>query len=160
MAGQDVDALVNQAVRRFGLLDRQRPVASENDLDRGIRIHAPRAQGEAIDIAKNLRDRLCRDKTELVAFGRQSSNDPGDIFGLVDIAKIGSDIVRMLARNIKAAAMEELNFWKLFRDFQNVRIVIAEGSRETGQSRYPERSYRASSPQPRLSRGHWPPRPS
>ena len=43
VAGQDIDALVDQAVGGFGLFDRHRPVAGEDHLRGGLRIGEPGA---------------------------------------------------------------------------------------------------------------------
>jgi hypothetical protein len=65
VAGEDIDALVDQAVGGFGFLDRHRPVAGEDHVGGGLRIHRARAEREGVDVAQHLRDRLGGDEAEL-----------------------------------------------------------------------------------------------
>ncbi len=55
MAGEHVDALIDQAVGGFGFLDRHRPVAGEDHLRGGLGIGEPGAEREGVDVAQHLR---------------------------------------------------------------------------------------------------------
>ena len=65
---EDVDALVGEAVRRLGLLDRHRPLAGEDHRRRDLRVDRARAHREGVDVLQHLRDRLGGDEAELLHF--------------------------------------------------------------------------------------------
>ena len=129
VAGQDVDALVDQAVGGFGFLDRHRPVAGEDHLRGGLRIGEPGAEREGVDVAQHLRDRLGGDEAELAGLGRIAGDDAGDVLRLVDIAEIAAGVLRVLV-GPQAAAMLEAQLRILVGHLDHVRIVVAERGRE------------------------------
>ena len=107
VTGEDVDALVDQAVGGFGFLDRHRPVAGEDHLRGRLRVGEPGAEREGVDVAQHLRDRFCGDKAELAGFaGGIAGDDAGDVLGLVDIAKIAAGVLRILVAPQPAAMLE------------------------------------------------------
>ena len=111
VAGDDVDALVDQAVGGFGFLDRQRPVAGE---DRpGVVIFGfdrARAEREGVDVAQHLRDRLGGDEAELArSWWSWPATMPVRYWRLVDVAEVAADVLRVLALGPQAAAVEELH---------------------------------------------------
>ena len=129
VAGDDVDALVGEAVGRFRLLDRHRPIAGEDHLDGDGRVDRTRAEGEGVDVAQHLWDRLGGDEAELLGLGDMGGDDAGEIFRFVDVAEIAVDVVRQ-AFAPQTAAMKERDVRILFRFLENVRIEIAERGRK------------------------------
>jgi hypothetical protein len=129
VTGEDVDALVDQAVSGFGFLDRHRPVTGEDHLRGCLRVGKLGAEREGVDVAQHLRDRFRRDEPELAAFGGVAGDDAGNILRLVDIAEIAAGVGRVFLAP-EAAAMLEAQFWKFLCHLDDVRVVIAERGRE------------------------------
>jgi len=129
MAGDDVHALVGQAVGRLRLTDRQEPVPGEDDLGRDAGIDGLRGEGEGIDVAQHLRDRLGRDEAEFLRFRHMPGDDAGNIDRLIDIAEIGMRVER-IALLPEAAAMHERDPAVGLGGAQHVGIEITEGGGE------------------------------
>src|SRR5258705_2605020 len=96
VAGDHVDALVDQAVRRLGLLHRKRPVARDDHLAGDLRIDAPRAQGEGVDVAQHLRNGLRGDEADFLGLAGVARRDAVDVLALVDVAEVAAGVHRML----------------------------------------------------------------
>ena len=109
VAGDDVDALVDERVGRLGFLHRQRPLAGEDHLRGDRRIDAARAERVAVDVEEHLRDRLRRDEADLLRLRRVAGDDAVQILAHADIAEIGAGVRRVLALRPEAAAMAELD---------------------------------------------------
>ena len=129
VAGDDVDAGIDQAVGGFGFLHRHRPVAREDDLQRCVRIGEPRAQDERVDVAQKLRDRLGGDEAELAGLGGGAGHDAGDVLRFVDVAEIAADVLRILVRP-QPARMLEPHLRIFAGELERVRVVVAVGGRE------------------------------
>ena len=130
MAGHDVDALRDHRVGRLGFLDGQRPVAGEDHLGGGLRVHRPCPQGEGVDVAQHLGDRLGSDEAKLAALGGHAGDDAGEILRLVDVAEVAAGVHRVLGLVPQAAAVTELDLRILRRHAQHVRVEVAERGRE------------------------------
>ena len=129
VTGEDVDALVDQAVGGFGFLDRHRPVAGEDHLRGRLRVGEPGAQRESVDVAQHLRDRFCGDKAEFAGLAGVAGDNARDVLGFVDIAKVAAGIRGILVAP-QPAAMFEAQFWKLLGHLDHVRVVVSERCRE------------------------------
>src|SRR5947209_6914885 len=130
MAGDDVDAAVDKAIRRLRLLHRHRPIAGEDHLRDDGWVDGFCAERERVDVHENLRDRLRRNESELLGFGDMRGGDAVQVLAHADIAEIRAGIFRMLAVVPQAAAMAELDILVFLRNLQHVRIEIAEARRE------------------------------
>ena len=106
--GDHVHALVDEAVRGFRLLHRQEPVAGEDDLRGDVRLDALRAEGEGVDVAQHLRDRLGGDEAELLALRGVPGDDTVQVLALVDVAEVARRVLRVLAFGPQPAAMGEI----------------------------------------------------
>ncbi len=127
VAGDDVSPLIDQAVGRLRFFYRQRPISGESDLHRYLRVYAARSQGEAVDVAEYLADRFGAHEPELVRLGRQTGHHARYVLSLVDVAKKAAHVFRVLAFDVKAAAVKKLHFRELLGHPQHMRVVIAEG---------------------------------
>jgi hypothetical protein len=129
VAGDDVDAGVDQAVGGFRLLHRHRPVAGEDHLQGRVRIGEARTEHEGVDVAQELRDRLGGHEAELAGLGGMAGDNAGDVLRLVDIAEIAADVLRVLL-GPQAAGVLEARLGILASELEDVRAEIAEGGRK------------------------------
>jgi hypothetical protein len=129
VTAENVDALIDQAVGGFRFLHRHRPIAGEDHLCGDFRIGELGAEGEGVDVAQHLRDRLGGDEAELAGFSRVAGDDAGDVLRFVDIAEIAAGVFRILVAP-QAAAMLEAELRKLQRHLDHVRVVVTERRRE------------------------------
>src|SRR6267142_1103739 len=130
VTGDDVHALVDQAVGGLGFLDRQGPVAGDDQLRRDLRIDRARAHGEGVDVPQYLWDRLGGDEAELLRLGGVAGDDAVQVLALVDVAEVAADVLRMLALGPETAAVGEADLGILLGHPEDVRIEVAERRRE------------------------------
>ncbi len=127
VAGDDVAAGVDQRVDGLGLAHRQRPVAGEDDLHDGIRVGLLGAQHERVDVAQHRGDRLGGDEAELVRPGREAGGDAVDVVGLVQVAEIAAQVLRVLFGAPERRGMAEFDLCILFRQIDHKWIKVPEG---------------------------------
>src|SRR5262249_48800486 len=104
----------------------QGPVAGEDRLRGDLGVDRLGTEGEGVDVAQDLRNRLGGDEAQLAALGREPGDDPGEILRLVDVTEVAAGVHRMLALGPQATAMAELDLLKLPGFLQHVRIEVTE----------------------------------
>ncbi len=130
VAGQHVTALVDQAVGRFGFLDRQGPVTGKDHGGSDLRIYRSRAQGKGVDVAQHLRYRLGGDKTEFLGLAGKASDHTVEVLTFIDVTKEAASIGRVHALGPQAATVGEVHIRKALSHLDDVRVEVTEGGRE------------------------------
>ena len=122
---QDIRTLGDERLGRLPLLARVVPGIDPHDLGMYLRIHAPGAQREGIDVADDFRNRKRADVSERIGLGHAAREHAEQVGALVETRLVG-DHVRT---GLVAGRMLEADFREQPRDFQR-RFHVAERGRE------------------------------
>ncbi len=130
MAGQDIAACTDQRVCGFRLADWQGPVAGEDHLQGGIRVHRARAPEDRVDVAQHARNGLCRHEADLVRLGGEACRDAIHVMRLIEIAEIAAGVIRVLALLPERGGMAERDLGIFPCHIHHEGVEVAEGGRE------------------------------